>query len=392
MTHPRAIPTADSGHSARPRRAPAGPWTQRVGGYTGLAALIRQLGGEPCAMRTSAGLASDALDHAEGRIPYEAVVKLLRVAAEQTGCAHFGLLAGRMWRLSDLGAVGALASNSATVADALTAFAGSQHLDSQGGLAYFIKRGAAAEVGYAIYHPDVYDAGQTFDCILSATFNYMRELCGGDWVPTEVLIPHSRPLDLAPYRSFFKVMPTFNSDLCALRFPVRWLEYPVKNADSERFKAAESEVTNGGPPALLQQVYRALRLLLLYERHGGDDVAQTLAIHRRTLNRRLRAQGTTFQNVLDDIRFTVARELLSASMVPIDDVAAALGYGSVSSFTRTFQRWSGTTPGRWRRSTCAPIGLFAAAARPRERFSNHDARVDNLHLEPVERERGHAAH
>jgi len=392
MTHPRAIPTAHAGDSKIPRHVPADPWTQRVGGYTGLAALIRQLGAEPGEMQTSAGLASDALDDAEGRIPYSAAVRLLRVSAEQTGCAHLGLLAGRMWRLADLGAVGVLAGNSATVADALIALVGNQHLESEGGLSYFIQRDAVAEVGYAIYHPDVFDAGQTFDCILAATFNYMRELCGGDWVPTEVLIPHARPLDVAPYRSFFKAMPTFNSELCALRFPAHWLENAVKGADSERLRAAGEQVSNGGPPALLQQVYRALRLLLLHERHGGDDVARTLAMHRRTLNRRLRAEGTTFQHVLDDVRFTVARELLSASTVSIDDVAAALGYGGVSSFTRTFQRWSGTSPGRWRRSTCAPPSLFAAAGRPQQRFSDHHVRVDDLHLEPVERQRRHAAH
>ena len=60
---------------------------------------------------------------------------------------------------------------------------------------------------------------------------------------------------------------------------------------------------------LLPDVYRAVRRLLIDHRHGGDEIAEALSMHRRTLNRRLQAQGTSFQRVLDDVRFQVAREL-----------------------------------------------------------------------------------
>src|SRR3954451_13752748 len=108
--------------------APAHVWTQRVGAYTELSILIRQLGAEPGAMLASAGLESDALDQAEGRIPYAALGRLLRISADRTGCAHLGLLAGRMWSLSDMGLVGVLARNCATVGDALHALCKYQHL------------------------------------------------------------------------------------------------------------------------------------------------------------------------------------------------------------------------------------------------------------------------
>jgi transcriptional regulator GlxA family with amidase domain len=73
-------------------------------------------------------------------------------------------------------------------------------------------------------------------------------------------------------------------------------------------------------------------------------------MQRRTLNRRLEAHGTTFQELLDQVRFEVARDLLTATHMAIDDIAAAVGYASVSPFMRSFRRWSGTTPGRWRRT------------------------------------------
>ena len=89
---------------------------------------------------------------------------------------------------------------------------------------------------------------------------------------------------------------------------------------------------------------------MLENRHSGDDLAQMLAIHRRTLNRRLKAEGTTFQRVLDEVRFEIAQDLLSNSSAHLDDIAATLGYAAVTPFMRTFRRWSGTTPGQWRRS------------------------------------------
>jgi AraC-like DNA-binding protein len=143
----------------------------------------------------------------------------------------------------------------------------------------------------------------------------------------------------------------FNSEICALRFPVHWLHRRVQGADAERLRIAQQKANAAPPPDLLQQVCRAVRILLLRERHSGDDVAAMLDMHRRTLNRRLHARGVTFQQVLDAVRFAAARELLGSSDIPFDDVAATLGYAGVSAFMRTFNRWAGTTPGRWRRMT-----------------------------------------
>jgi AraC-like DNA-binding protein len=121
---------------------------------------------------------------------------------------------------------------------------------------------------------------------------------------------------------------------------------------------------------LLPDVYRAVRRLLIDHRHGGDEIAEALSMHRRTLNRRLQAQGTSFQHVLDDVRFQVARELL-ASDIALDDIAATLGYSTVTPFMRTFRRWSGTTPGRWRGmvrgESSIPVQPFA---RPYSASSN----------------------
>ena len=363
-----------------------GAWNQRIGGYAGLPALIRQFGADPSAILAGVGLASDALDGPEGRVPYALLGPLLRACAEATGCAHFGLLAGRMWRLSDVGLVGDFVRNCATVRDALETLTVNQHLNSQGGLAFLIERGGMVDLGYAIYHPHVVDTDQLYDSVLAAGFNYLRELCGADWVPSEVLIAHAKPADLTYHRSLFRTAPRFDAEFCALRFPMHWMERRIENADPERRRSAQAKVAAAQHADLLHDVFRALRLLLLHGRNSGNDVAQALSMHRRTLNRRLKAHGTTFQRVLDEVRFGVARQLLAASDIALDDVAATLGYAGVSPFMRTFHRWAGTTPGRWRRvaSSGSPYTgeLRAHPVPPRAFAADAATRAPHADIEP----------
>jgi AraC-like DNA-binding protein len=81
---------------------------------------------------------------------------------------------------------------------------------------------------------------------------------------------------------------------------------------------------------------------------SGDEVARQLHVHRRTLNRRLKDAGTTFQQVLDQVRFELAREMLSGTRLHVAEIAARLGYRVPSAFTRAFRRWSGSSPVCWR--------------------------------------------
>jgi AraC-like DNA-binding protein len=300
----------------------------------------------------------------EARVPYVTIGRVLLEGAQRTRCAHFGLLAGRMWRLADLGLLGEIVANSATVGEALQTLTVYQHLNSGGGLSFLMRRGGTVDVGYAIYQPGVDGGDHIYDSVLAFAVNFMRELCGPGWLPTEVLVPHATPRDVWPYRQLLKGLLRFDSEFCALRFPEHWLEQPISGGDRARHDAAMILAERAGRGQLVEQVTRALRLLLLHGRSSGDDVAQMLAMHRRTLNRRLRSEGTTFQSLLDVVRFDVACQLLGHSRIAIDDIAATLGYASASPFMRTFRRWSGTTPARWRRAAAA--GQLRSIAEPRK--------------------------
>lgn len=345
-------------------------WEQRIGAFALLPELIRQLGGEPEGVLLGAGLELSALDHPDNRVPYRTLASALDLAARNTGCEHLGLLAGRLFHLTELGLLGELVRNCPTVGRALESLTVYQHLNSEGGLAFLLKRGDYVDLGYASYHPSVPGVAHLYDTALATGMNIMTDLCGPTWKPYEAFLPHAKPRDVAQYRAFFKVAPRFDAEYCALRFPARDLARAVPDASPEAHRRCEVAARSAGAPDFMQQVYRGLRRLMLENRHSGDDLAQLLTMHRRTLNRRLKAEGTTFQRVLDEIRFEVARDLLSNSNVNLDDVAATLGYAAVTPFMRTFRRWSGTTPGQWRRSVREATGESAFGRPPSSRTAD----------------------
>ena len=305
------------------------------------------------------GIDPDALASPENRIPYTAMGRLLDEAAGATGCPHLGLLAGRACHLASLGVVGEIVVNSPTVGDALRALCHFQRLNADGGAAFLLERGGVVDLGYAVYHGGARGVDQIYDLAMSIGFNIVRELCGSSWLPTAVFLAHAIPADVRQYRSLFGITPRFDAEASAIRFPGHWMKRPIAGADSVRRLDAETCAMVGLPMTLQVQVCRVLRMQLLHGTCTGDDVARVLSMHRRTLNRHLKAEGTTFQRILDQVRFEVACQLLANSRVSLDDVAATLGYAGVSPFMRTFRRWSGTTPARWRR-------IAGSALHPRE--------------------------
>ena len=79
-----------------------------------------------------------------------------------------------------------------------------------------------------------------------------------------------------------------------------------------------------------------------------DRVARALAVSRRTLSRHLADEGTSFRNILDDVRREFACALLQDRSLSIGDIAFFLQYSEPAAFHRSFRRWTGRTPRAFR--------------------------------------------
>ena len=112
----------------------------------------------------------------------------------------------------------------------------------------------------------------------------MRELCGEDWLPSQVFFPHVRPVDPSFHRKFFEAPLRFDSGFCAVRFSAKCVARPVEGADAERLRLARGQLATADKSVLVDRAYRALRTLLLHGKASGADVAQSLAMCKIATN------------------------------------------------------------------------------------------------------------
>jgi AraC-like DNA-binding protein len=337
--------------------APAAPtqatWSQRVSGLSTIPALLAHLGADTGAILAAAGLAPDALDDADGRIPFAAAVRVVNESVRQTRRADFGLQVGTAWHLVHMGLLGELVRQGPTFGDGIRSLVVSQRLYSQGAAPYLFEYATTAQLGAVVFHPEPDELAAIHDMIVAALVTGVRDLCGEAWRPTSVELPRASPADVRSYEAHFRCPVAFDAERAAVTFPSRDLQRRIAGADPARREVLELEISRRFDQNLLPLVYRSLRLLLLDGDATMPRLAQAFDMHERTLDRRLRLQGTSFKAILDDVRYEVARHLLRDTTRAASEIAPALGYGDDTAFARAFRRWSGMAPGQWREANAA---------------------------------------
>jgi len=331
----------------------------RLGPLMAVPEVLQDLGEDPVALIQSAGVDSRLFDDPENVIDFAGAGRLLARCAERTARPHFGLLLGRTTGLDALGLVGLLVRHSPNAGTALRNLVVHLLIHDRGAVPVYAIEGGLVLLGYSIYQPRVEGTRQVYDLAMCVARNIMRTLCGPNWRATEVRLPYRRPADIEPYRRHFQVPLQFDAERAAVVFPAEVLRCPVQGADPAVYKAVAERVDaleEQGIGDIVALVRRVLRNLLLNGRGSIGEVAQAFEVHKRTLNRRLRERGLTFQELVEETRYHIARQLLRETDLAIVEVAAVLDYADAAAFTRAFRRWSGTTPSAWRACCAAEAG------------------------------------
>jgi AraC-like DNA-binding protein len=79
-----------------------------------------------------------------------------------------------------------------------------------------------------------------------------------------------------------------------------------------------------------------------------ESVARQIATTVRTLNRKLHAEGTSFTQILDDVRCNLASEYLRSTKLSVEDISELVGFSEATNFRHAFRRWTGSTPAHYR--------------------------------------------
>jgi AraC-like DNA-binding protein len=329
----------------------------RIGGSLAIPAILRSLGADPAEVLAEAGVDLALFDDPENLISFAARGRLMAHCVARTGCRHFGLLVGQENGLRSLGLVGLLVRYSPDVGTALRSLIRYMHLHVRSAVTALAVDGGVASFSYDIVEPNVEAHDQTGDGAMAAYYNGLRELCGPDWKPLEVCFAHRMPADVGPYRRYFRVPLRFDAEQYALRFSAYWLNRRLPETDPDLLRLLQSQIdvleARTGE-ALPDQLRRVLHAGIFTGHASTDDIARLLSMTSRSLNRRLNAFGTSFQELLDETRFEIARQMLEDSAMEAGQIAELLGYAAPGVFTRAFRRWSGTTPAQWRAAHKAP--------------------------------------
>ena len=182
-----------------------------------------------------------------------------------------------------------------------------------------------------------------------------REATGVCLAPRKVHFAHRSPKSRLEHREFFRSPVRFGASSNQLLFSRKDLALPLRSADP-----ALSKIVRRRLDKMLKQIPRKdsigtqVRRVLLDNLTGGEltaaSIARCLALSERTLHRRLRAENTSFADILDDTRGELAKSLLLEPGIGIGEIAFLLGYSEPSAFHRFFRRWTGSTPLAYRRA------------------------------------------
>lgn len=133
---------------------------------------------------------------------------------------------------------------------------------------------------------------------------------------------------------------------------------PLASENAEMWSAFEPDLRRQLAEKVADSGVRdRLRNALLEAIPSGETTIENLASHlhmsKRSLQRHLHDEGSSYQRVLDQTRTELARHYLEQTSVPLDEVSYLLGYANSASFYRAFQSWFGTTPASFRREQMA---------------------------------------
>lgn len=213
----------------------------RIGPLTSVPEILREFDCKPGPILEDAGFNLEQFKDPDTEISFVAGSKLLVRCVRATGCQHFGFLVGERANCSSLGITGFMLRFAPNVHTALRALLHHLELHDQGGVPLLTITGDLTSLGFAVIQSGAEAIDQIHDISAAVVCNIMRDLCGSNWNPTQVLISRRPPPELTPYQRFFRAPLRFDTEQNAVVFPTHWLDHQIINADPVLYHHLEKE-------------------------------------------------------------------------------------------------------------------------------------------------------
>jgi AraC-like DNA-binding protein len=177
---------------------------------------------------------------------------------------------------------------------------------------------------------------------------HLKDVAGPACRPVRATLSFPAPPHVGLYERFLGCPVFFNADSCELHFDAQILDKPTQLAhkltstlmqDTCERLIGQARTSVG----LTGQIYQIL-MVNPGQLPAMDQIAQMLRMNERTLRRKLGAEGTSFGDIVDNVRTSLATEYLRTTKMTIEDIASLVGFSDAANFRRAFRRWTGRAP------------------------------------------------
>jgi len=339
----------------------------------GLDAYMHSRGANAGDALRGAGLEPGDLTDPDRRVPLIRFLKLLEICAELLADPQFGLKFGAQYEPRHAGVVGNAALAARTVGEAFETIG--RYLPTMVDATVHgleISDGIAFVYSYYI-DPLMMSYRQKADWAIAFACNLMRTGLGDPrWTPREVLLPQLADEAPAQRRTRAQIMGDnirVGHPWAGIRFDAGLLKRPMATADAmiEALMRHYGDLRLAALPERrgeIEPLRREIARALVKGESGIEHLAKATGTSVRTLQRRLNDAGVNYSDLQNDVRKTLALNLLENETLALAEIAFSLGYSEVSAFNHAFRRWVGQSPGDYRRLRA--VHLKSAAAKKPE--------------------------
>lgn len=299
-----------------------------------------------------AGLAADALDPLPARLPAADYVRLLDAGAALGNDPHFGLHVGERVKLGTFSAYGLILLSCRDFGQAFAQTLRYEALAHDLGRSTLAVQGDVAAYSWHSHYPPRHR--HLADSVFAGIRVFGNWLAGTSLPAPSLALMHDGgdPAGHEEYRRVFGSVPAFGAATNTACFDAALLACPVPNADVSLYPVlqthAERLLRQHTPePDLAAQVHATIVAGLPHGEARLAAVARQLRMTPRTMQRKLAGAGASFQQILDQARFALARDYLARGLSLLE-ITSLLGYQEQSAFNHAFRDWAGINPGAWR--------------------------------------------
>ena len=192
------------------------------------------------------------------------------------------------------------------------------------------------------------------ECMLLSVWMMARRAAGRPLPLTRLELMSAKPESTKQLEDAFACPIVFGTPANVLVFPRKFEDLPLPAHDErlltliERHANAMVEALGTDQVRLRDRVRRSLFQLIQRDQMSLERVARSVGMSGRTLQRGLRDDGTSFRDLVDEVRRELAISHMSQSTLPITAIALLLDFSDVSAFHRSFRRWTGQAPSVYR--------------------------------------------